>query len=99
MKVNASGGTASSPLLIDSYHGTCFESESSGRRADRPLVTPVTGSDPAFKSTGSDQAAHDSDFEFFINYTAAPTLKDAVTAKLRDLSVLSQAVAESLAMN
>ena len=49
-------------------------------------VVPQGGTSPVFTSTGSDQAAHDSSFKSFISYSAASTLRDAVTKKLEDVS-------------
>ena len=86
-KVNQTGGTETSSLLVDSYEGMHFTLSSVCETdANIWLVVPQGGSTPAFKSTGSDQAAHDSSFKSFINGNAAGTLKNAVTKKLEDVS-------------
>ena len=58
----------------------------SEKKADGSLVTAVGSAQPAFTSTGGDQAAHDSSFKSFITTKAAKTLKDGVTKKLEDVS-------------
>ena len=86
-RVNATGGTATSALRIDSYEGMRVTPLSTGEtEANIWSVVAKGGSSPVFTSTGSDQAAHDSSFKGFINGSAASTLKSAVTKKLEDVS-------------